>query len=217
MRARPRRIAKRGKRRTAVRISFTLTAPTRVVFVVRGPAPSCGVVGRFNVRGNRGVNHFDFTGRVGRRELSSGAYRVSVTTGGRPASRSVVVVVGDGARSSRFECHSPRPPASMFVSMLEVFAIGGGTPGAGLAGWDGDAQAAARNPSLAGDGPESGVLPAVTDRLRRLPEDVPKPQVPGARPSPPWILGTAALLVLALSSLVPLVYVLRFLRRPRAT
>jgi hypothetical protein len=105
--------------------------------------------------------------------------------------------------------------------MLEAFPTGGDTPVAGPAGNAVDPQAAAKNPSPAGDrapdGPESGVLPAVTDRLRKLPESVPKPRVPHAPPSPPWFVGAAALLLLVVSSLVLLLYVVRFLRRPRAT
>jgi hypothetical protein len=103
--------------------------------------------------------------------------------------------------------------------MLEVFATLGGTPRGGPAGTAGDPQAVAKERAGNGgpDAPESGVLPAVTDRLRKLPESVPKPQVPDAPPSPPWILGAAALLLLVSSSLVLLLYVVRFLRRPRAT
>jgi hypothetical protein len=105
--------------------------------------------------------------------------------------------------------------------MLAAFATGEEIPRAGPGSRTGDREAAVKNAPPAGSGapdrPESGVLPAVTDRLRKLPESVPKPQVPDAPPSPPLILGAAALLLLAVSSLALLVYVVRFLRRPRAT
>jgi hypothetical protein len=212
MRARPARVARRGKRRTAVWISLTLTGPTRVVFVVRGPAPSCSVAGRFSVRGHRGVNHVRFTGRVGRRKLPSGTYRISAITSGRAANRSVVVVLGEHAPPTRFQCRSPRPQASPFVSMLAAF-----TPRTGPARAAPKPDPVMKKPAPAGDEPDSGVLPAVTDRLRKLPDSVPKPQLPNTAASPPWILGAAALLLLVVSSLTLLVYLIRFLRGPQAT
>ncbi|MDP9491819.1 MAG: hypothetical protein M3P42_06410, partial [Actinomycetota bacterium] len=64
---------------------------------------------------------------------------------------------------------------------------------------------------------DSGVLPAVTDRLSKIPEALPRPHMPSASTSPPWIIGASALILLVLSGLALVFYVVRFLRRPHTT
>jgi hypothetical protein len=215
IRARSNRVT-RGKHRKAARITFTLSAPARVVFVVRGPAPSCGVAGRFSVRGRRGVNHVRFRGRVGRRNLPYGKYRITARTRGRAPSRAIVVVVGERAAAEAFACNPSRPSSDAFASVFGTFSSGGsGRAAAGASGMGKDTAAGKRQEAK--DKPDSGVLPAVTKRLKKLPDALPKPSIPGASASPPWILGIGALALLALSALALLVYVLRYLRRFRTT
>jgi hypothetical protein len=87
----------------------------------------------------------------------------------------------------------------------------------GNAGSDDSAASGGRAPAAgrkADDGDASGVLPAVTDRLKELPEALPKPRLPAASGSPSSILGIGALILLALSGLALVVYVVRFIRRP---
>jgi outer membrane biosynthesis protein TonB len=219
IRARSNRVT-RGKHRKAARITFTLSAPGRVVFVVRGPAPSCGVAGRFSVQGHRGVNHIRFRGRVGRRDLPYGKYRITARTRGRAPSRGVVVVVGDRAATEGFACNAGRPSADAFASIFGTFdngESGEGGAAAGGVGTESAREAAAGKRQKAKEKPDSGVLPAVTKRLKKIPEALPKPSIPGASASPPWILGVGALALLGLSALALLVYVLRYLRRFRTT
>jgi hypothetical protein len=221
IRARSRRVT-RGKRKRAARITFTLSAPGRVVFVVRGPAPSCGVIGRFSVRGHRGKNLVRFKGRVGRRNLPYGTYRITAKTRGRAASRPIVVFVGDRAGSRQFDCRSSGSSSfRSYASLLGTFsASGNGTSGSGSAEASGNKGAESPvkgQDRKAKEKPDSGVLPAVTNRLRKIPEALPRPHLPSASTSPPWIIGAAALILLILSGLALVLYVLRFLRRPHTT
>jgi hypothetical protein len=213
--ASPKRI-KPGSKRRAARITFRLTAPARVVFVVRGPAPSCDVVGRFIVRGRRGTNRVRFTGRVGRRTLKPGTYRLTARTAGRPdQTRRVVVILGDGPQE-RLRC--PNPNQFVFLGATSFFRE---TPGS--AAPRGAAKAPApRAKKKAKEQDSRGVLPAIRKKIRQLPEvlpdvpPVPRPSVPGDGASPPAILGIAALGLLALSGIAILAYVIRYFRRPHA-
>ena len=63
-----------GKRRTT--LVFILRRPALVEFVVLQVAPDCRRVGRFRVRGHRGVNRVRVPNRVGREPLAPGTYRV---------------------------------------------------------------------------------------------------------------------------------------------
>lgn len=221
IRARPGRVTQtRGKRRRAARITFALSAPGRVVFVVRGPAPSCGVVGRFSVRGTRGLNRVLFTGRLGRRTLGPGAYRITAKTRTGAATRPVVVVIEPSRTERRFACSEPRPEIpEIFASLSGSFASpGDASPGGGTR--PAAESTAANSRGEAGAGREesgSGVLPAVKDGLSMIPEALPELQGPNDSSSPSSILGIGALLLLALSALALLLYVLRFLRRPHTT
>jgi hypothetical protein len=193
-----------------------------VVFVVRGPAPSCRVIGRFSVRGHRGRNLVRFKGRIGRRELPNGTYRITAKTRGRPMSRPIVVFVGDRAGARNFACGSSgSSPFGTYASLLGTFS-GSSSTGSGTAGAAGDKGSGAKTAATgqnrkAKEEPDSGVLPAVTDRLRKIPEALPTPHIPSASASPPWIIGATALILLILSGLALVFYVVRFLRRPHTT
>jgi hypothetical protein len=63
---------------------------------------------------------------------------------------------------------------------------------------------------------DSGVLPAVGERLRTLPEALPALTVPSGG-SPTWILGIGALLVLLISGVALVLYFVRFVRGPHTT
>jgi hypothetical protein len=207
---RARRVRVAGRKRAA-RITFTLSRPGRVLLVVRGPAPSCQVAGRFTVRGNRGVNHVRFTGKVGRRELPFGTYRVTAKTrGGRP-SRPVLVAVGERRATNGFACGAA-PETDPFEEIFATYGNGSASSGAESSDPAASGVAGRRKTRTKGD---SGVLPAVGKRLRTLPESLPELTMPSAR-SPSEVLGIAALLVLLLSGLGLVMYLIRF-RRPRAT
>jgi hypothetical protein len=207
---RARRVRVAGRKRAA-RITFTLSRPGRVLFVVRGPAPSCPVAGRFPVRGNRGANHVRFTGKVGRRELPFGTYRVTAKTRGGRASRPVLVAVGERRATNGFACRAA-PATDSFEEIFATYGNGSGSTGAESGDPAASGVAGRRKTRTKGD---SGVLPAVGKRLKTLPESLPALTVPSAR-SLSEALGITALLVLLLSGLGLVVYVVRS-RRPRAT
>jgi hypothetical protein len=198
-------------RKRAARITFTLSRPGRVLFVVRGPAPSCRVAGRFSVRGDRGVNHIRFTGKVGRRELPYGTYRVTARTRGSAPSRPVLVGIGQRPTNG-FACDA----GAATDPFEEIFATyGNGSGSAGTASDDPVRSGVAGRRKTRTNG-DSGVLPAVGERLRTLPEALPGLAVPSAG-SPNWILGIMALLILLLSGLALVLYFVRFVRRPHTT
>jgi hypothetical protein len=195
IRAQPVRGARRA--RGATRITFTLSARALVVFVVRGPAPSCDVAGRFRVRGKRGVNHLRFTGRIGRRRLAAGTYRVVARPRGRLPSRPVTVVLGGGPRDA-FACRSAVPAGPFETVLASLSGSSSGQP---------PASTRERREQK-----RSGVLPAVTDKLKALPRAV--PTLPDGASAPHRLVGLGALLLLALSLLALVVYVVRFVRGP---
>ena len=202
-------------RKRAARITFRLSRPARVLFVVRGPAPSCRVAGRFSVRGDRGVNHVRFTGKVGRRELPDGTYRVTARTRGSAPSRPVLVGIGQRP-TQRFACGAGAATATTdpFEQIFSTYGNGAGS--AGTAGEVPIASGVAGRRKTRTNGDSSGVLPAVGERLRTLPEALPGLAVPAAG-SPNWILGIMALLVLFLSGTALVLYFVRFVRRTHAT
>lgn len=95
LRATPRR----SPNRVSVRLDFELAVAKRVFLIVRGPAPSCSVVGAIPVRGRRGANTVDFAGRVDGRNLRPGGYVLSLSPVRRPS---------DGAPTTFVEVISKR-------------------------------------------------------------------------------------------------------------
>ena len=68
-----------------MRLAFTLTKAQRLFLIIRGPAPSCQVVGVIPVRGRRGVNKLTFAGRADGRNLRPGSYLLSLSTVRQPS------------------------------------------------------------------------------------------------------------------------------------
>jgi hypothetical protein len=99
---------------------FTLGRSTLVEFAVSEVSPDCRRVGRFRVRGHRGLNRIPLRSRVGRYSLSPGTYRFVARTlpGGRKVSDTRLVVV---QRLNRREILSARTadacrPATQLVA-----------------------------------------------------------------------------------------------------
>jgi hypothetical protein len=174
-----------------------------VIFVVRGPAPSCEIVGRFSVRGRAGVNRIRFKGRVGRTTLGPGTYTLTAHPAGRTQrTRRVVVLIGTEPRDS-FDCS--RAAGFGFAAGLPF------TPGGENAARGGTAAEPRADKK---EDRSRGVLPAIRKKIREIPEALPRPPLPGDAGSPPMILGLIALALLALSGIAILAYVIRFLRGP---
>ena len=68
----------RAKRQTT--FVFSLSRPATVELVLTRLAPDCRVVGKFRVAGRAGLNRVRFRGRIGRRVLRAGTYRVTART-----------------------------------------------------------------------------------------------------------------------------------------
>lgn len=80
---------------------FTLRKAGLVEFVVLQVAPECRRIGRFRVVGRPGVNRVRFRGRVGRKVLGPGTYRIKarVLPAGRALADTKVVVVAQPERA----------------------------------------------------------------------------------------------------------------------
>jgi hypothetical protein len=162
------------------------------------------VVGRFAVRGDRGVNNVRFTGRIGRRTLQRGTYRITARTRGRTPSRPIAVRVGGQQLRGAFTCGRPKTtPDEDFAAIVGTFSNGESEPIAGRKATP-PAKRAKRE-----DGGR-GVLPAVSGRLK---DALPSPRMPEATTSPARILGLGALLLLVVSGLALVVYFVRYFRR----
>ena len=73
---------------------FRLSRAAIVELVVTRLAPDCRVVGKFRVAGGAGLNRVQFRGRIGRRVLRAGTYRVTARTlrGVAPVQVQLVIV-----------------------------------------------------------------------------------------------------------------------------
>jgi len=126
---------------------FVLKRATIVEFVVFQVAPDCRRIGRFRVAGRPGVNRVRFRGRVGRRVLGPGTYRIRARTlpRGRALVDTELVVVarpereriasGRGANA----CRSRMPWQSSSST-----ASGTGKPSAAVSGARGNVDQRAR-------------------------------------------------------------------------
>ncbi len=76
-----------------MRLAFRLTKAQRLFLIIRGPAPSCDVVGVIPVRGHRGVNKLTFAGRAGGRYLGPGGYLLSLSTVRQPLAAAPTTLV----------------------------------------------------------------------------------------------------------------------------
>jgi hypothetical protein len=92
-------------------LAFTLSKAQRLFLIVRGPAPSCQVVGVIPVRGHRGVNKVTFAGRAKGRNLRPGSYLLSLSTVRQPlpSAPTTLVTVVSKRRSVPAKAGAPRP------------------------------------------------------------------------------------------------------------
>jgi hypothetical protein len=125
---------KRERRTTLV---FVLHGRTVVELVVVQVAPHCRRIGRFRVRGHRGVNRVPLGGRIGRHSLSPGTYRIVARTlpGGRKVVDTRLVVVRSASRDEIRAARGANACARADVSGSgsssgALDPTGGGPPGA---------------------------------------------------------------------------------------
>lgn len=67
------------RNRVSVQLDFTLARAARLFLIVRGPTPSCQVVGFTPVHGRKGRNGVAFAGRVQGHRLEPGVYLISLS------------------------------------------------------------------------------------------------------------------------------------------
>ena len=93
------RFTNRGKKRGATILRFRLPRAAKLVLVVRGPGPSCAIVGRVARRGHAGANRLRFNGRIAGRPLDPGTYLLVLRQRDRKTNlgRAVVTIVAPGA------------------------------------------------------------------------------------------------------------------------
>jgi hypothetical protein len=106
--------------------TFIFRLPKRAVveFIVIRVSPDCTIVGRFRVKGHKGVNRVSFRGRIGRRRLAPGTYRIVAHTPSLPT-RPIMV-----ARLVIFK-GKPTPAQVDVASASNVCAPANSTEGAG--------------------------------------------------------------------------------------
>jgi hypothetical protein len=192
-------IATTGKQnRRSTILTFVLKRPTRVIFTVKQLAPDCQTVGRFSVRGRAGLNRVRFSGRVGRRELAAGTYRITArTVNGRALQRVTIVVVEGGAPTNAELAALRASNVCSNSSGIASTASTGGSNTGGLSGTDfggfftPNEQPSASGPKSSGSGGAlGGVLGSATVEKT-------------ARAIRPWLVAllAAAILLLGLGSL----------------
>jgi hypothetical protein len=125
--------------RVVTRLRFSVATAGRMFVVVRGPLPSCRVLGRVPLRARSGENAFDFTGRLRGHPLEPGDYLVTVSTSRQPGPDDVVAAVRVVSerrvvplRKSVAEAACVSQPLSRFVATV----LGSGGPTAGGGGSD---------------------------------------------------------------------------------
>jgi hypothetical protein len=199
------RTARGRKGRPATTITFWLSGPGRVVFLVQSGGPDCSPAGRFTVKGRSGRNEIRFTGKVRDGRLQPGTYRITPIRirGAQPSGRHAVgvEVLPRGSVPARITtpCEPSTGPSTTTLSPA------GGQGGAATGGPTSSSKRdATSKPEKKGR--FQGVLSAIT------PPDI---SLPGDTGSLPWLLGVAALALLALSAGAILAYVLTFVRRAR--
>ena len=121
------------------RLRFSVAAAGRVFVVVRGPLPSCRVLGSVPLRARSGANTFDFAGRLRGETLPPGDYLVNVSTSRLPEPDDVVAAVRVVSerrvvplRKSVAETACVEQPLSRFIATV----LGSGGPTAGGGGFD---------------------------------------------------------------------------------
>lgn len=149
-----------ASKRKAVTLRLTLPKAARVVFVVQQIAPRCRLSGSFSVRGKPGVNRVRFRGRVGRRVLGPGTYRLiaRAAKGGQVFSRTIVITRGKTTAQRIKRASAANTCSKLAVKRAFATAVLGADPQgpttgaarAAEAGKDGAASAASGLPFAGG-------------------------------------------------------------------
>lgn len=206
----------RSKNRVSVRLEFTLPEARRVFLIVRGPAPSCQIVGVIPFRGRKGENAASFAGRVRGRTLEPGVYLLTISPKRRllPGAHTEYARVASPRRTVPLAESAKKPTCSAAQALAA-------DPTARFLGSE-PARAVAAPTSTAR--PAAPLRPPITPAPERIGPDVDDGGVLGALPSPGdfgsaardsvgGVITTFVLLVLAGALLVGMLgLVARFMR-----
>jgi hypothetical protein len=110
------RLGPTAQRQTILLFRLSRSAMVELTFI--RIAPDCRVVGRLRVGGHAGLNRMRFRGRIGRRVLSPGTYRVTARTLRPRGARQMqvrLVIVGE-----------PNPPPGMIAAARAANACAAG-------------------------------------------------------------------------------------------
>lgn len=122
-------VVRPGRRNGGTTLVFSLREGTVVRFTVVRVYPSCERVGSFSVRAHAGVNRVRFRGRLGRRPLAEGTYRLVAQARGREtAAATVTIVVARGDTSARELRRARRANACSAAEAHEIEATIGTAP-----------------------------------------------------------------------------------------
>jgi hypothetical protein len=123
-------VAVRGKKARRILLTFVLAHASRVYFVVTQLSPDCEIVGRFSIRGKQGLNRVPFYGRIGRRTLEPGTYRLAAHTRRRPTLARITLVVVDQAPTPAQLRTAQAANVCPADSALTAAVVSGGGPSA---------------------------------------------------------------------------------------
>lgn len=190
-----------GRRNGGTTLVFTLREGTTVRFTVVRVYPSCERVGSFSVRAREGVNRVRFRGRLGRRPLAEGTYRLVAQARGRETAAATVTIVVARGKTSPAELRRARRAnaCSAEEASAIVTAIGAAPPRPTQVGGSG-----LRARSVAG--PVVGVAKAVAKKAKQLTAGV-REAVEENVFSDPFVLLIVGLFTLAMALLGTLVLV----------
>jgi hypothetical protein len=124
-------VVRPGRRNGGTTLVFALEHGAVVRFTIVRVYPSCKRIGSFSVRAHSGVNRVRFRGRIGRRPLAEGTYRlVAQARGQETAAATVTIVVVRGKKSAAELRRARRANACSAAEAQEIeTAIGAARPG----------------------------------------------------------------------------------------
>lgn len=204
LRATPTRFHNRGPGPRGTLVSFWLSSPAVVQFLVFGPAPGCPLAARFTVHGDRGLNRVRFRARPQGDPLRSGRYRVTVQA------------MRGRMRSSVREVNVAVVPPGSPVGMRPVDTVCGAAAQAAIRAFVGAMRSEAR-PADSGVEPSEAVAGATAEQTASHPkrQETRRPAVlgPAVPPGDTFSGSTLALVLWALAVAATLAVAYRDMRR----
>jgi hypothetical protein len=158
-------------------VVFRLSRPTLLRITVVRVYPSCKRFGSFTVRARAGVNRIRFRGRLGRRQLPAGGYRLIVRAQGAARDAAAVPIVIARGRADAAELRRARrtvvcsKPVSNFDSaLISVVATRGDDDGS-AGGVLGRIKARLKAPLAAAAGAVAETARGFTQRVDQASDD----------------------------------------------